>query len=111
MTDASRFYFSLPRLLAGKRARSEKNFLEANGVGLCIHFVIFVSAFRLLLGGCSFSQQLLLLPVLALLLWFFWLLFFYLNSLFIKALRAIGLLRDLSDGRAQSVLIGIVTSA
>ena len=40
-----------------------------------------------------------------------WLLVLYLNSLIIRALRALGLFRRLADDRAQSLFIGIMTTA
>ncbi|MGZ5002949.1 MAG: hypothetical protein ACXWBM_07120 [Chthoniobacterales bacterium] len=111
MTDTPAYYFSLPRLLAKWRgrsaARTENNWREANIVGLCFHIVVYLFAFRLLLAGCNF-WLILLLP-LAFLVWICWLLFFYFASLLTKLLRTIGFMRELSDGRAQSVIIGTAT--
>jgi hypothetical protein len=106
------FYFALPRLWAkcrgGNAARDESNWLEMNVAGLFFHLIAYVFAFHLLASGLTFAQQILLLIPLAFLVWFFWLLLFYLDSLCIKLLRALGFMRRLSDGRAQTILIGVV---
>jgi hypothetical protein len=49
--------------------------------------------------------------VLAFLVWLFWLLVFYLNSLILKLLDAVGLLRALPARRGQSVLLVIIATA
>jgi hypothetical protein len=108
----SGFYFALPRLWTKWRgrnaARDENNWLEMNVAGLLFHLIVYIFAFHLLASGLTFWQQLLLLIPLAFLVWFFWLLLFYLDSLCIKLLRALGFMRRLSDGRAQTILIGAV---
>ncbi len=114
MSDTAVFYFSLPRLLAkcgGRSAkRTQNNWLEANAAGIFLHIVFYAFAFRVFLNGHSLWLQLLLLLPLAFLVWIFWLLLFYFDSLVMRGLRAIGLMRHLSDGRAQSILIGLVAS-
>lgn len=109
------FYFALPRLLAKWRgqsaARTEKNWLETNIAGTLSHLVVYVFAFQLLLAESAPWNQLLLCIPLALLVWIFWLLVFYFNSWLIELLRTCGLMRRLSDSRAQSVIIGLMTTA
>ncbi|MDQ6912199.1 MAG: hypothetical protein M3119_08100 [Verrucomicrobiota bacterium] len=115
MSDTPAFYFSLPRLLAkccGRSAkRTQNNWLEANAAGIFLHVVFYAFAFRVFLSGHIILLQLLLLLPIAFLVWIFWLLLFYFDSLVIKGLRAMGFLRHLSDGSAQSILIGLVASA
>lgn len=110
-----RFYFALPRLVwslaGGDAGRTEKNGWEANTVGALVHVVVFAFAFELCLTNRPLGQRLLWLLPLAVLVWLFWTNLIYANSWIIKLLRACGLLRDLPQGRAQSVLIGITTTA
>ena len=70
-----------------------------------MHLVVYAFVFRALLAGRALWLQLLFVLPLAFLVWILWLLLFYLSSLIIKALRAIGLMRDLSDRRAQSIVL------
>ena len=104
------YYFALPRLAMQRTARDESNWLEINAVGCFIHLVVYCFAFHLFLSGRALWLQLLMLLPLAFCVWMFWLLLFYFDSLCLKLLRAIGIMRSLSDGRGQSVLIGTVTS-
>ena len=114
MSDTPVFYFSLPRLLTqccGRSAkRTQNNWLEANAAGIFLHAVFYAFAFRVFLSGHNIWLQLLLLLPLAFLVWISWLLVFYFDSLVIRGLRAIGLMRHLSDSHAQSILIGLVAS-
>ncbi len=110
---SSGYYFALPRFgtqWSGNIARDESNWFEINLAGLLMHLVVYCSAFQIFLSGHSRWSQLLLLLPLAFLVWIFWLLLFYFNSLCLKFLRAAGIMRQLSNGRAQSILIGIVVT-
>jgi hypothetical protein len=108
------FYFCLPRLLArwrgGNAARTEMNWLEANIVGGAVHLIVYLFFARLFIGDLEFWQQLLLLAPLVVLVWVWWLLFLYVNSLILKFLRSVGLMRQLADNRAQSILICVTTT-
>ena len=108
------YYFALPRLIAsfggGSTRRSEQNALEAHVVGTLVHAITFVFAARVLLGDRPAWQQIILLMPVALLVWIWWSLFFYVSSLAVKLLQSIGLLRDVPYSRAQSLLVGIMTS-
>jgi len=110
-----RFYFALPRLVwswvGGDTGRTEKNGLEANAVGGLVHLVVYAFAFEVCLTSASAWQRLLLLLPLAILVWLFWIIFIYANTWIIRLLRAAGLMRDLPQGRAQSILVGVVTTA
>jgi len=104
------FYFSLPRLLwrwnGGNAARTEANWLETNVAGLLVHGIVYLFAFQLFLTGMPpLAQVLLALPLLAAV-WVFWVIFFYATSLCIRA----GLLRSLPRARAQSVMVGTLTT-
>ena len=109
------YYFALPRLIAsfggGPTRRSEQNALEAHLVGTLVHAITFVFAAKLLLGGQPAWQQIVLLIPVALLVWIWWSLFFYLTSLAVTLLRSAGLLRATPDNHAQSLIVGIVTTA
>ena len=104
----------MPRLVAsqfgGNPARTESNWLEANIVGSVEHLIWYAFAANVLLAGLPSWAQLALLIPLAFVVWVCWLIALYLNSVFIRLLRACGLLRDLSNARVQSVLLGIVTT-
>jgi hypothetical protein len=109
-----RFYFSLPRLLVkmgGRKAeRTEGNWLEANAVGLAVFLITYLCGVRLLPAGLEVWSLLPLLVALAFAPWLFWTLTMYINSLVVKVLRPCGLFRDLPANRAQSVLVGILTT-
>jgi len=108
------FYFSLPRLLAGWSGgtgdRTENNSLEAHLVGALVHLVAYLFAFQLLLADSPIWQLLFLLLPFAALVWLGWLIVLYLNSWVIKLLRLLGLLRNVPDNRAQSLVIGVMTT-
>ena len=113
--DRPRFYFSLPRLIAKARGRSaeraEKNWLEANVVGTVVVLISYLMTARLLLSGtATWKQVALALPTLVVM-WLAWLLLFYINSVLIRLLRSVGIMRQLSNARAQTLLIMVVTSA
>ena len=113
--SAPRFYFALPRLLAklggGSADPTDTNWLETNAVGTLIHAVVFLFFARLFLAGRETWQQLLLLVPLAIFTLLFWMLLFAIQTLIIRSARALGLLRNIRDDRANGVLIGIVTTA
>lgn len=108
------YYFALPRLIASFRGggtrRSEQNALEAHLMGTLVHAITFVFAAQLLLGGRPAWQQIMLLLPVALLVWISWSLFFYVGSLATTLLRSSGLLREMPDRHAQSLMVAIVTT-
>jgi hypothetical protein len=110
----TQFYFALPRLIASQfgwsAARQETNWLEANIVGSVEHLIWYAFAADLLLRHRSLWAQILLLVPLAFAVWICWLIVLYVNSLLIRLLRLFRPIRDLSNARVQSVLLGIVTS-
>ncbi|MEP6821775.1 MAG: hypothetical protein ABI946_05430 [Chthoniobacterales bacterium] len=109
------FYFALPRLIArifgGNSVRTETNWLEANVAGGLIHGVAYLFVAQLCWRGLERWQQLLLLLPLAALVWTAWLLTLYVNYLIVRRLRAIGMLRQTPDDRAQGLLIAAMTTA
>ena len=109
------YFFSLPRLIATLRGhnaeRSENNWVEANVAGTAIHVIIFVFVARFFLEGLAWWKQALLLLPVAFVVWILWLILFYVNSLLIRCLRALGVFRNRSDARAQGFLIGLLTTA
>ena len=108
------FFFSLPRLMAklsgGSAERTEANWLETNSVGTMIHAIVYIFFAHLLLSQLAFWQQVVLLLPLAVLVLLFWVMLFQLQLLIIKAARAVGLLRQIPNSRAQGVLVGAVAS-
>ena len=82
--DERNFYFALPRLVTRSHARSEKNAVEANAVGLLVQSVAYFFAFEVSLGDASLAKQLLFAIPLAFLVWLFWLLFFYVSHLVLR---------------------------
>lgn len=109
------YYFSLPRLVVSQLGwnaeRTESNWLEANVVGAAEHLICYLFAVYLLLHGLPLWEQLALLIPVAVLVWICWLIVLYLNAVLIRLLRVCGLLGQLSNARAQSVLLGSVTTA
>ena len=108
--SAPGFFFALPRLLSGARRRTEKSWIEANLVGVFVHLLAYLYAHQIFLGNSTVTQQLLWAIPLAFLVWIWWMLVLYLNSLGIKFLRALGLIRTLPDRYAQSFMIEIVVT-
>lgn len=110
-----RFYFALPRLLSkmrgGNASRAETNATEAWLGGVGIYSVSYLYFAGYIFAVSSYPLRALLLVVLAFLVWLFWLLVFYLNSLILKLLDAVGLLRALPARRGQSVLLVIIATA
>ena len=114
-TRRPRFYFALLRLLlklaGGCGGRTEQNRWEANTVGLAVFAITYLALASLLPEVHSWWSRVPLFVALMLATWLFWALVVFLNSLVIRLLRRIGLMRDLPNNRAQSVLIGILTTA
>lgn len=110
-----RFYFSLPRLLArlsrGNATRVEKNALEAWIGGIIFYLISYLFAAHLVVDETTLWKQIPLLILVAFLIWLFWLLVLYINSVIIKLLRAGGLFRTVPTRHAQSILLGITTTA
>ena len=112
----SQFYFSLPRLLAkifgGDARRAETKATEAWTAGLLFYLISYVFfAAHFIPPEIAHWLTALLLVALAFFVWLFWLLLLYLNSLIIKLLHRCGLFRTLPSRRAQSILLGISTTA
>lgn len=111
MSDPA-YFFALPRLINRARGRnahrSEKHALETTAVGLFTHYVAYLFFFQLWLTNRLVGQQLLWIVPLTIFVWLFWINFIYLNSLVLRLLRALGLMRHLPQARAQGILIGIV---
>lgn len=108
--DETRFYLAAPRLVARLRGRdsirAESNWLEANLLGGAAFAISYLAIGRLLVGPANSLRHLAFAIPVAIVTWLFWLLALYLNSLAIRLLRAAGFMRQLSDARAQSLLIG-----
>jgi len=110
------FYFSLPRLVAkicgGNPRRAETNAVEAWAGGLLFYLISYVFfAAQLIPRGLVHWRTVLLLVALVFFVWLFGLLLLYINSLIIKVLRLCGLFRTIPIRRAQSILLGITTTA
>jgi hypothetical protein len=109
-----RYYFALPRLISrlrgGSSMRTENNWREANLAGGAVFLVSYAAVGRLLLRDATVTEELLLGLPIGIATWLFWLVALYVNSLEIRLLRACGLMRQLSDARAQSILIGLTTT-
>jgi len=111
-----RFYFSLSRLVAkiwgGDARRAETNAMEAWAGGLLFYLISYVFfAAQFIPNRLAPWLTALLLVALAFFVWLFWLLLLYINSLIIKLVHLCGLLRTLPPRRAQSILLGISTTA
>ncbi len=109
------FYFALPRLVAHLRARNaartEKNWIEANIAGAAVMLVSYLAISRLWLSGFELWKQIALLLPAVVVTWIFWQLVLYIDAQIIKALRAAGFIRGLSNARAQSFFISTITTA
>jgi hypothetical protein len=116
-TDKPRphFYFSLLRFLAGLRGgdarRAENNWAEACVAGIVIYLISYLFFAQFVPDELKVWQQTLLFVVLVFFISLFWLVVLYLNSLIISLLRLCGFLPAIPVRRAQSVLLGISTSA
>lgn len=115
LPSAPRFYFALPRLCASLRGggtgRSENHWLEANVAGGAVYLISCLFAARLIFPEAASWQLISLLVPLAFGMLFVWMIMLYLNSLLVKLLRACGFFETLPNARAQSVLIGLLTTA
>lgn len=86
--------------------------MEAWAGGLIFYLISYVFfAARFIPPGLAHWQTVLLLIALAFFVWLFWLLLLYINSIIIKLLQPCGLFRTLPSRRAQSILLGISTTA
>ncbi len=108
------FYFALPRLVAHLRGqsarRTEKNWVEANIVGTAVMLISLLAILSFFWSGNRPSMQLVLLLPTVVITWVFWLLVLYIDAQIIKALRAAGMLRGVSNTRMQSLFISIITT-
>jgi hypothetical protein len=109
------FYFALPRLLnrmrGGTDEVSESNAAEAYLGSIGIFIITFVFGLQLLAERFSGWSLIVSAAVLVFAVWIFWLAIFYINSIFIKGLRACSLFRVTPNRRAQDFFIGIVVAA
>jgi hypothetical protein len=96
----------------GDARRAETNATEAWTAGLLFYLVSYVF-FAAQLVSCGLAPWLTALSLAALLffVWLFGLVLLYINSLIIKLLHLCGLFLTLPSRRAQSVLLGISTTA
>jgi hypothetical protein len=112
--DSPRFYFALPRLLAhwrgGDARRAERNGVEACAANLGIFAISYLYFARFVPADAGWWLSGLMLVALAFLVSLFWLLMLYLNSLILKLLHGLGLLRSLPVRRGQGVLIVTTTA-
>jgi hypothetical protein len=112
----ARFYFSLPRLIAkicgGDASRAETNATEAWTAGILFYLISYVFfAAQFIPRGFRPWQTALLLAALIFFVWLFWMLLLYINSLIVKLLQLCGFFRTIPIRRAQSILLGIATTA
>lgn len=107
--ESPRFYFALPRLLAkwrgGDASRAEKNTGEAWAANLAIYVISYLYFGSWIPRPATSWLVALMFIALAFLVWLFWLLMLYLNSVILKLLHGLGLLRSLPIRRGQGVLI------
>ena len=110
-----RFYFALPRLLAkmrgGASIRAEQNNVEAWSANVAIYLVSYVYFAGFVPPFDGWWLRPLIFVALAFLVWLFWLVVLFVNSLILKLLGDVGLLRSLPVRRGQAVLIVITTTA
>ncbi len=104
-----RYYFALPRLIAwaagGSARRTERNWTEAYFTGVVMVAITYL-ALVVMVGARSVVGIVLLVFAT----WILWLLLLYANSLLVTTGRALGLFRNLSNSRAQSILVGSETA-
>jgi hypothetical protein len=103
-----RYYFALPRLCAwirgGSAERSESNSLEAYAVGIVIFLVSYATVLAHVAPNVLTAFLLLFFT------WIVWLIIFHMNSLIVRAFRATGVFRTMSNARAQNIIIGVETT-
>ncbi len=87
------------------------NWLETRVIGTAVHGVVYLFVAHALLGRLPLWQQALGLLPIAVLVWLAWLIVLYANSLLVVFLRACGFMRTLPNDRAQSILVGLMTTA
>jgi len=109
------FYFALPRLLAkmrgGDASRAERNAAEAWLGSLAIYTISYLYFAAFVPDTWSWWMGALSFIALAFLVWLFWLVMLYLNSLILKLLHTINLVRSLPRRRGQSVLVAATATA
>ena len=109
MTESPRFYFALPRLMSkwrgGDSTRAEKNSAEAWAGGIGVYLVSYLFFAALVPAWFPLWRALLVFIALGFGVWLFWLGMLYVNSLIIKLLRFVGLIREMPDRHGQSILI------
>jgi hypothetical protein len=113
--QSPQFYFALPRLLAkmrgGDPSRAEKNAAEAWLGSLAIYTISYLYFTAFIPDDWSGWTRALFLVALAFLVWLFWLVMLYLNSLILKLLHTLNLVRSFPMRRGQSVLLAATTTA
>lgn len=113
--SCGRLYFALPRLLrgvaGGSTARAELNRWEGHVPGWLIFLISYVFFARFVAGGRALWLQIVAGVLLAFAVAIFWLMVLHVNSVIVKAARALRLPATIANTRAQSVLIGALTSA
>ena len=90
---------------------SESNAAEAYLGSIGIFIITFVFGLQLFAEQFSGWSLIVSVAVLVFAVWIFWLAIFYINSIFIKGLRACSLFRVTPNRRAQDFFIGIVVAA
>jgi len=116
MNDPSpQFYFALPRLLAkmrgGDASRAERNAAEAWFGSLAIYTISYLYFAAFVPDTWSWWMRALFFIALAFLVMLFWLVMLYLNSLILKLLHSVNLVRSLLIRRGQSVLVAATATA
>ena len=113
--QSPRFYFAFPRLLSkmrgGGAARAERNAMEAWCGSLAIYAISYLYFAALVPEPWRWWTRALFFVALAFLVWLFWLVMLYLNSLILKLLSRINLLRSLPMRRGQSILVAATATA
>ena len=109
------FYFALPRLLAkmrgGNASRAERNAAEAWLGSLAIYTISYLYFAAFVPETWSWWMRAFFFIALAFLVWLFWLVMLYLNSLILKLLHTINLVRSLPMRRGQSILVAATATA
>jgi len=112
---APQFYFALPRLLAkmrgGDASRAERNAAEAWLGSLAIYTISYLYFAAFVPDTWTWWMRALFFIALAFLVMLFWLVMLYLNSLILKLLHRVNLVRSLPMRRGQSVLVAATATA